>query len=349
MGDGKRRPDQELGRYGGGVLDVKFNRDGNLVSCGRDMSTKLWDQNGSQIRAFPNMPDIAVSTTCCDESKRIITSDWQGNISVWNAADAAVLGTLAANPPTLNERLVATNNEASAHQAELAPLSETMKTTQEQLASLQQNLDASRQKLNASQTELSAAQTATDALNQSVATWTGEKTGFEGELAKNKEAQPLLTSSFNRAMEAAKKLPDAPELQKTAESVGEQVKQLDARIAGLEGQINDRTEKLRVANESIAKQSEIITQKQAEVTVTTADVQKLESQLPPLKRQVDELTQKVTGIQTQLAAAQAQAVHWQSEIDFVAKIRSLQTQLANRRGLRSSATNRGRGRTDQIE
>ena len=72
-----------------GATAVEFTREGNLVSCGRDKVTRLWDQNGAQQREFPALADIALKVTYCDETKRVITGDWSGEIRVWNAADGA--------------------------------------------------------------------------------------------------------------------------------------------------------------------------------------------------------------------------------------------------------------------
>ncbi len=88
--------------HGGGTSSVEFARDGRLVTCGRDRVTKVWDQAGKQLIAAPAFGDIAVSVTICDETNRVIASDWTGKVKVWNAADGKEVGELTANPLPLS-------------------------------------------------------------------------------------------------------------------------------------------------------------------------------------------------------------------------------------------------------
>ncbi|HEX6984192.1 MAG TPA: c-type cytochrome domain-containing protein, partial [Planctomycetaceae bacterium] len=98
------------GAHGGGAKSVEFTRDGRLVSSGVDRTPKLWAADGSQQRAFPAFGDIALDVTYAAEGDRVVAGDWTGEIRVWNAADGAQVGALAANPPTLQMRI----DEASA-------------------------------------------------------------------------------------------------------------------------------------------------------------------------------------------------------------------------------------------
>ena len=104
--------------HSGGVSSVEFTRDGNLVSCGRDKLTKLWNQNGSALKTFEEFPDLALRATFT--SGRVIAGDWTGLVRVWNAEDAKRAGELSANPPLIAERI-----DAAAKQlAELQPAKE---------------------------------------------------------------------------------------------------------------------------------------------------------------------------------------------------------------------------------
>ncbi len=316
------------GAHGPGALDVKYCRDGNLLSCGRDLSTKLWDQNGQQLRAFPNVADIAVATAFGDESQRVITADWQGNITVWNAADAAPLGSLAANPPRLAERLVAADGVFQAKQQELTPVMTQFTATEAQHVAMQQTLEASRQKMTALQTEMATIQSQIDATTLSLTALTTEKTAFETEVAKTKEAQPLLTESMTKALEAAQRLPENVELKKAADGVSEQVKQLQAKIAALDPQIVDRTAKITAVNETIKLMTDAMATKQTELATATQEVQKMDTEIQPVKQQFDALAQQVAGMRELVNQAQSQVARWQGEIAFVSRLNDLNQQLA---------------------
>ena len=73
--------------HGGGSAAVNFAMDGRLVSCGRDKTAKVWDQNGQQQRAFDAFGDIALRTTFTHDGGRVAAGDWTGEVRLWNAAD----------------------------------------------------------------------------------------------------------------------------------------------------------------------------------------------------------------------------------------------------------------------
>ena len=50
--------------HGGGTASMEFCRDGRVVTCGRDKVTKIWDQNGKQLRAFEAFGDLALRVSC---------------------------------------------------------------------------------------------------------------------------------------------------------------------------------------------------------------------------------------------------------------------------------------------
>ncbi len=317
------------GAHGGGALDVKYCRDGNLVSCGRDLATKLWDPNGAQIRAFPNVVDLAVATTYCDESLRVMTADWLGNITVWNGADAVPLGAIAANPPKLAERLTEATAFAQAKQLELDPVATQFAATEAQLNATQQALEASRQKMTGLQTEIATMQTQMDSGKPVLESMQAEKAGFEVELVKTKEAQPLLVQSLSSAVEAAKKLPENAELQKAADGIAEQVKQLDTKTTNLDQQIADRTTKIEAGTQTMMQMATTMAQKQAEMAAVTQEVQKLETtDLPPIKQQYEAMLPQVAALRDNLLRAQSQVARWQGELAFVEKLQQLQQQLA---------------------
>ena len=101
-----------------GAASVEFTRDGRLVSCGRERVTKLWDQNGKQLRALPAFNDLALRVTHCDETNRVIAGDWTGQIRVWDANNGNQVGELASNPPKLEERLAAASQLLTSKQGE---------------------------------------------------------------------------------------------------------------------------------------------------------------------------------------------------------------------------------------
>lgn len=105
------------GAHGGGVSAVEFTRDNRIASTGRDNQAKLWDINGAAIRAFPGLGDLGMEVAFDTDADRILAGDLTGAIHVWNAKDAAVIGQLSTNPPSLAKRIETTGQAFAAAQA----------------------------------------------------------------------------------------------------------------------------------------------------------------------------------------------------------------------------------------
>ncbi len=93
------------GAHGGGAQSVRYARDGQLVSAGRDRLARVWDGNGGAKRAFEAFADVALRAVFSHDGGRVIASDLTGRVVVWNAADGKRVGTLTANPPGVAEQL----------------------------------------------------------------------------------------------------------------------------------------------------------------------------------------------------------------------------------------------------
>jgi hypothetical protein len=87
--------------HGGGSLSVDFDKKGNLVTAGRDKTVKLWNPSGAAIRTISGFPEMVMEARYSHDGSRIITGDWTGAVSVWNAADGKKQGDLSASPPTI--------------------------------------------------------------------------------------------------------------------------------------------------------------------------------------------------------------------------------------------------------
>lgn len=87
--------------HGGGVSAMDYTREGNLVTIGRDKVARLWDGNGGKLKDFGGFKDIGMEVAYDAETKRVFGGDWTGIIQVFNSVDAAKLGEIDTNPPTI--------------------------------------------------------------------------------------------------------------------------------------------------------------------------------------------------------------------------------------------------------
>ena len=111
--------------HGGGTLSVQFNHNGDLVTVGRDKQVKIWDQNGKQKRAIKGFKSIPLEAVFTHDSKRVIVGEWNGSVTVWDAANGKPLGELSANPPTLAKRLDAARRLAKSTETDRQKATET--------------------------------------------------------------------------------------------------------------------------------------------------------------------------------------------------------------------------------
>jgi Planctomycete cytochrome C/Anaphase-promoting complex subunit 4 WD40 domain len=115
--------------HGGGGQSLQFTHDNGLVSCGRDRVVKTWDQNGTALRSFEAMPDVAVRSCFTHDGIRVIAGDWTGSVRVWQSADGKPFGNLLANPPSVAERLDLATKDVIAKQTAYDQATATLKAS----------------------------------------------------------------------------------------------------------------------------------------------------------------------------------------------------------------------------
>jgi hypothetical protein len=214
----------------GGALALRYGRDGKIITAGRDRTARLWDGNGTALRAFEALPDVALAATFSHDGARVIAADWTGQVVVWNTADGKRLGTLTANPPSVAEQLALAQqtlaatqkaHDASAAQvkasqanltratADLAAAQKAVTDTGIALKTAQQKLDQQKSALTTAQAALKDAQheeKASDTLAQALAE-AAAKVKVEADRAKDNAAlQKALKRALAQSGQAAAEL-----------------------------------------------------------------------------------------------------------------------------------------------
>jgi hypothetical protein len=80
-------PQRPVGTYGiipNGVLAARFDRDGHLVTAGRDRVVRLWTTDGNQKQAFTINSGIPISAAITSSGTRIISGDTTGFVQFWD-------------------------------------------------------------------------------------------------------------------------------------------------------------------------------------------------------------------------------------------------------------------------
>ena len=91
--------------HAGGVLAARFGPDGRVVTAGRDNKVQIWDTAGKNLGTPAFSGDLPTRVTFTEDGRRIVGSDWKGQVFVWDAKSGKTIGELEANPSTIAERL----------------------------------------------------------------------------------------------------------------------------------------------------------------------------------------------------------------------------------------------------
>ena len=173
------------GAHGGGVAAVQFTRDGRVFSTGRDLVSKLWDQNGAQQRAFPALIDLGLDVAFSSEDDRAFAGDWSGAVRAWNAKDGAELTALRTNPAPLAVRIDAAAKEFQAFEAAAAQTAATVAGVKKAQADREAAAVAATAATTAAQTAATAA--------------VAEKTAADAALVQKAAVQAAAEVVFNAA------------------------------------------------------------------------------------------------------------------------------------------------------
>ncbi|MEZ6122455.1 MAG: c-type cytochrome domain-containing protein [Planctomycetaceae bacterium] len=278
--------------HGGGTASMEFCRDGRIVTCGRDKTAKIWDQNGAQQRQFEAFADLALQVSHCDETDRVIAGDWTGEVRVWNAADGTRIGNLTTNPPPLEARLAQA-------EAQIAPLNEALANARKafEAATAERNahvqkIEAGKQAYATAQKTLADRQAALKTQEAQLAAGQKKQTDMQTALASLQKAVPELTAATEKAATASDMMQDDAELKKVVEGLKAQVAQRTAEM-----QKADTDLKATIAEVAAYAQTLEVTKKQIPVD---------EKQVADQKAAMDAVVAALPPFDEKLAAAQAQ-------------------------------------------
>ncbi len=114
----KVKAERSWDAHPGGALSVRFGRNGNLVSVGRDRTPKLWNTDAANIGTFSPLPDVGLCADLSADGKFVFAGDWSGHVKVYTTEPPADRGELDANPPRLEDRAQASQQAVAAAQAD---------------------------------------------------------------------------------------------------------------------------------------------------------------------------------------------------------------------------------------
>ncbi len=314
------------GAHGGGTTSLEFTRDGRLVSTGRDRVAKLWDQNGTQQKVYPPFADIGTAVSFCDETNFLIAADWTGAIKVWNTADDKEIAALTADPPTIEERIAALQQQLAAQNADLAQKTEAAKAPVAAFEKAKTDLATATQQVADTKKAADEAAAKVTALAALIEQITKDKTAAEGQFAALTPIVTALKTSLDQVAAAAGKLPEDKELAAVAAQVKTQHDQKAAALAAQQKLVTDKTAELTKATTDKTEadklmQSTAVAYQSAVKTQETA-----QAALPPAEQAAAAATALVVQAQQSVATTNKDTQFWTTQLQLSQKLSQLESQ-----------------------
>ena len=319
--------------HGGGTTSLEFLRDGNLVSCGRDKVAKLFDQNGKMLKQFNGLSDVAVAVSYCDESNRVLASDWTGRLAVWNAGDAKHIGDLSPNPPWLSVRLANAEYEFEKAKQKHAPLAQQAEATKSQTQDIQKSLQQAKQTQASVQTKLTQTEQQFAAAKKQFDSTQAQHIEWRKERDAKVAAKPLVKDSYDKAIAAANSLPNDSELKQAAASLDAKFKQLRDRVNELTGLIDKSHQEKKTTKAQMDGLSVMILAGKDEQTEAVAQVASLQKQLGQMNEKLKVSTAAASEAKGQLDSAAQLVDRCKSDIAFIVDLKALRAELSQKQKL----------------
>ena len=90
--------------HASGALCIGYSHEGRLVSCGRDGQVVVWEASGNRLRKMEFAGELPLRAVFTDDGKRVVTTDFKGEVAVWNVADGKRVGVLGGGGVSLAGR-----------------------------------------------------------------------------------------------------------------------------------------------------------------------------------------------------------------------------------------------------
>ena len=313
--------------HGGGATSVEFLRDGNLATSGRDKLAKTWDQNGKLIKQFAGLPDVTLAVSYCDETNRILCSDWTGIIRIWNAVDAAHVGDLAANPPLLAERLANSEQVFTAAVGRHTPLAQQAEQSNAKLTQTTTSLVASKQTRSETESKIAAAEKVFSTTKQRFESTANQHAQWRKEHDEKKIAQPLIADALSKSVEAAKVLPTDADLKQAVVQLQTKSKTIETRIVELNSLVAKSNEEKNTTKAQMDKMAAALQVDHTLIKSLTTQVTQFETEAAKLKLQVDSESKAATAAQVAVESAKQRVEKWKSDIAFIGQLNDLNSKL----------------------
>lgn len=253
--------------HSNGALCARWSSDGRLVTVGRDNLAKTWNPDFTPAKSLSAFEDIALACAFDCLGQRVVASDYNGNVRVFDAAAGTSIGQLNANP---------------------IPLERQLAIVQQQQAEAAVRVDSSRASLEAAKTALQAQTRAFDDSSRSLA-------AAELELKRLRAAELRTQLDALRNQLAMAKRSHRP--------VYDAARSADAVVAEATKAVASARDSLDAIDKSIETNGQALTSANQQLTTLNNEQQRIEKLLADDNLALAHLANAETAVQQQLTTS----------------------------------------------
>ncbi len=309
------------------LASMDFTRDGSLVTGGRDGILRLWNQEGQPIKETQSIGDMVVSVAFCDEAKRAIAASWSGALQIFKAEDAAPVGSLATNPPMLDERLAAAKATLQQKTAACTPLTEVKQKAEGELKNAAAAVATAQQKAAELQAKAASLAAEVNKIGQSRTANDAERTKVATTISQNEAARPLVGEALRHVVEALGKVPNDAKLAEVQRQLTEQQKIMEDGSASLQTKLAELTTAIANDDAQLKSLNAQLEEAGKESAAAAEQLKTLQSQNEQVAKALAAAQQAAVPAEAELAAAQQAVVRWTDEIAFRDQMAALHKEL----------------------
>ncbi|MDC0314755.1 hypothetical protein OAL92_02910, partial [bacterium] len=230
--------------HAGGALAIDIAPDGTIATAGRDKTVKIWKADGAALKTIAASDDIVMSVAFSQDSKRVISGDYAGNIKVWNIADGVQLGRLDPNPPRIDQQIAYSTKRIAEVRGSIPKLQEGIKVAAAELVNAKQKFADINKTAGEAAAKKGVADTAVKTLDGQVKSFTAQIDAAKKILVAKQADAKAKTDAYNAQVAAQAKAKAevakwTPELQKADVALKAAVTNLAAAKAAAEKPVLD--------------------------------------------------------------------------------------------------------------
>lgn len=146
-------------------------------------------------------------------------------------------------------------------------------------------------------------------------------------MEKKTAVKPLIMESFDKAKAASNSLPEDPELKMTVASLDAKVKQIDARVAELNGLVAKSDQEKNTSKAQMDDFGKSLEASKTEMDAVITQVAKLQGDLKATSEKLKTDTQSAATALVEVQRATQFVQRWTSDISFISEMQALDAQL----------------------